>query len=385
MEAVALVDVGRLELRRIPDPAPRRDEVRVRVQAVGICGTDQHIVAGDANYHRDARGVPVPLATAPQILGHEIAGIVEDVGEEVDDVRPGDRVVLDQGRNCVSQRRSPRCEYCATDDSHQCEGYAEHGITGLPGGFAEYVTIPAVNTVRLGADLEPAVAALTEPLGCVLHAGDVLARTPARYRTSTGSAGENGRGENVRAMLVIGAGPSGLLFVQYLRTVIGFDGLLLVSEPNARRRALAERFGGETIDAAAGEVADVVRERTHGRGVELLIEASGAGAVFASIPSLIRKQGTVLLYGHGHGGAPLSALNGVQFMEPTLLAPTGASGGFERDGRPTTYVRALRLIESGQIDASSLITHRYPSLASVPRAFMGDYRAADYVKGVVVS
>jgi L-iditol 2-dehydrogenase len=218
----------------------------------------------------------------------------------------------------------------------------------------------------------------------VLHAGDVLARTPARYRISAGSAGENSGADAVRAVLVIGAGPSGLLFVQYLRTVLGFDGLLLVSEPNARRRTLAERFGAETIDAAAGEVADAVRETSGGRGVELLIEASGAGAVFASIPSLIRKQATVLLYGHGHGGAQLSALNGVQFMEPTLLAPTGASGGFDHDGRPTTYFRALRLIESGEIDAASLITHRYPSLASLPDAFMGDHRSVDYVKGVVV-
>jgi L-iditol 2-dehydrogenase len=160
MQAVALVDVGRFELRAVPCPEPRADEVRIRVEAVGLCGTDLHIVAGHANYNRDARGRAIPLDEAPQILGHEIAGVVEDVGMLVSDVRAGDRVIVDQGRNCVSEQRSPLCEYCATSHSHQCDQYAEHGITGLPGGFAEYVTVPAVNTVRIEADIEPTVAGL---------------------------------------------------------------------------------------------------------------------------------------------------------------------------------------------------------------------------------
>ena len=126
-----------------------------------------------------------------------------------------------------------------------------------------------------------------------------------------------------------------------------------------------------------------MQERTRGRRVELLIEAAGSGQVFTSIPGLVRKQATVLLYGHGHAGVDLSVMNQLQFLEPTLLSPVGASGGWEADNRPTTYVRALRLIEGGQVDVASLITHRYPSLDSVPRAFTGDHGAPDYVKGVV--
>jgi L-iditol 2-dehydrogenase len=302
---------------------------------------------------------------------------VEEVGAEVSALQPGDRVVVDQGRNCVSEGRVPACEYCASGDSHQCELYREHGITGLPGGFAEYLAIPAVNAVRLESDLDPAVAALTEPLGCVVHSADVLARTPARYALRSAT------GQRVRCALICGAGPAGLLFVQYFRNVLGFDGLLLVSEPDATKRALAEQFGAETIDPVAADTVVAVQERTGGRRAELLVEATGSGTVFASIPGLIRKQATVMLYGHGHAGADLSVMNQVQFLEPTLLSPVGASGGFELDGRPTTYVRALRLIEEGTIDVSSLITHRYPSLDSVPRAFADDHRAPGYVKGVV--
>jgi L-iditol 2-dehydrogenase len=385
MRAAVLVDVGRIEVGEVPRPSPEPREVLVRVAAVGLCGTDLHIFAGHANYNRDARGRPIPLTEAPQILGHEIAGVVEAVGAEVPDLSRGDRVVIDQGRNCVSEARASRCEYCASGDSHQCELYREHGITGLPGGFAEYLTIPAVNAVRIDSDLDAAAAALSEPLGCVAHCADVLTRTPARYtlRGDTGGGGGGGGGGQVRHALICGAGPAGLLWVQYLRNVLGYEGVLLVSEPNATKRALAERFGAETIDPAVRDPVEVVHERTGGRRAELLIEATGSGQVFASIPALIRKQATVLLYGHGHAGVDLSLLNQLQFLEPTLLSPVGASGGFERDGRPSTYVGALRLIERGRVDVTSLITHRYPSLEQIPRAFEGDHYAPDYVKGVV--
>jgi L-iditol 2-dehydrogenase len=115
----------------------------------------------------------------------------------------------------------------------------------------------------------------------------------------------------------------------------------------------------------------------------LLIEASGSAAVFAAIPSLLRKQGTLLLYGHGHSGMDLSTMSGVQFMEPTLLTPVGASGGFRPDLRPVTYARALDLLESGRVEVGPMITHRYGSLDGVPDAFAGDHRKPGYIKGVV--
>ena len=376
MRAVLLTGVNQLELRDVPSPAPAPHEVRVRVAAVGLCGTDIHIVAGHANYNRDANGRVIPLDEAPQILGHEIAGVVEDAGRNVTDLEPGDRVVIDQGRNCVSEGRV-LCEYCATGDSHQCEQYREHGITGLPGGFADQMTVPAVNAIRIDSDVDIADAALVEPLACVVHSTELLARADARYRLSDGESA-------VRTAVVCGAGPSGLLFVQYLRRVMGFDGLLLVVEPNAVRRALAERFGAETVDPGSVDPADAIRERTAGRGAELVIEASGSGPVLGALPRLIRKQATVLLYGHGHDGVDASVLNLLQFMEPRLISPAGASGGFEADGRPSVYVRALQLIERGEIEVAPLITHRYQSLDAVPNAFTGDHRSPDYVKGVVL-
>jgi len=379
MRACVLHGVRRLEVREIPTPEMGPQDVLVRVTATGLCGTDVHIFEGTANYHTNDRGQLLALATHPQILGHEIAGIIVQAGAAVRDLSPGDRVVLDQGLNCVSRGRQPMCEYCLSEDSHQCEFYAEHGITGLQGGLADYLSLPAVNAVHVDSDLEPAQAAISEPLACIIHSLALVARAKsARY-----ALGPSNNDHGVRSALVIGAGPAGLLFVQYLRCVLGFNGLLLVSEPNARKRALAEHFGAEVIDPTAEDLVSQVIDRTSGRLVEFVIESSGAGQVFSLIPRVLRKQGTVLLYSHGQTGVELNLLNALQFKEPTLVSPVGGSGGFDDDGRPSVYRRALRLIEQGEIKVSPFISHRYQSLSDVNRAFTEDFHRPDYIKGVV--
>jgi len=381
MKACVLCDVGRIEVREVAQPRVGARDVLLRISAVGICGTDAHIFSGHANYNIDAAGKTVPLSVQPQILGHEISGQVAEVGGEIRDLAAGDRVVIDQGLNCVSARREPRCEYCLSEDSHQCVFYAEHGITGLPGGLAEFIAVPVSNAVRLISDLDMREAALSEPLGCVIHSSDAVARAHTRF--AIGAAAESPE-RRVRHVLICGAGPSGLLHLQYLRRVLGYDGLLMVSEPNEMKRGLALKFGADVVlDPSNGDLGAAVRELTKGGGVEYLIEASGQGRAFAAISSVIRKQATVLLYGHGHAGFELSLLNNVMFKEPALITPVGASGGFEKDGRPSTYARALRLIEQGKISVAPFITHRFGSLGDVQGALAGGMNAADYVKGVV--
>ncbi len=345
MKACVLCDVGRIEVREVPQPRVGARDVLLRISAVGICGTDAHIFGGHANYNSDAAGKSVPLSVQPQILGHEVSGEVAEVGGEVRDLAVGDRVVIDQGLNCVSTHRESRCEYCLSGDSHQCAFYAEHGITGLPGGLAEFIVVPASNAVRLKTELDMKEAALSEPLGCVIHSSDAVARAHTRFAIGAADAGRR-----VRHVLICGAGPSGLLHLQYLRRVLGYDGLVMVSEPNAMKRGMAKKFGADVVvDPSDGDLGAAVREHTKGGGVEYLIEASGQGRAFAAISAVIRKQATVLLYGHGHAGFELSLLNNVMFKEPCLVTPVGASGGFEKDGRPSTYARALRLIEQGKI------------------------------------
>ena len=380
MKASVLFDVQRLEVRDVPRPVISPYEVLVRVAAVGLCGTDSHIFAGHANYNLNEYGQAIPLALQPQILGHEITGAIYETGGAVQDLKAGDRVIVDQGLNCVSRRREVLCEYCRTENSHQCEFYREHGITGLPGGLAEFIAVPAVNALPITAPVKASVAALAEPLGCIVHSSDFVTKARARYAINAATAEHR-----VRSVLICGAGPAGLLFTQYLRKVLRYEGALFVSDPNARKRELAKRLGAdEVIDPSGCDLVEVVREYTGGKGVEYLIEASGAGEVFGSIPGLICKQATVLLYGHGHAGTDLSVLNNILFREPVLVSSVGASGGFEADGRPSVYARALGLIQENQIDVSALITHEYKSLDDVQTALSTDIHAKDYVKGVVV-
>ena len=378
MRACVLYDAGRIEVREVPKPQPGPRDVLVRVTAVGLCGTDVHIYAGEANYNFGSLGHPIPLTEQTQILGHEITGVVEEMGSEVRDLAVGDRVIIDQGINCMSRRRRPLCEYCQTGDSHQCEFYAEHGITGLQGGLAGYICVPDVNAVAITSDLPSIHAALTEPLACVTHAVEAVNRSSARY-----SFGASDPARRIQSVLVIGAGPAGLLFTQYLRNVIHFDGLLLLSEPNSRKRDLASRFGGSVIDPTADDLAQTVAERTSGRRVDLLIEASGSARAYTSIASVLRKQAVLLLYGHGRRGQDLSVMNGIQFKEPVIISPTGGSGGFDPDGRPSIYRRALNLLENRAINVAPLISHQYPSLDDVSQALAEDFLSDGYTKGVV--
>lgn len=377
MQALIVTDAEKMELADIPQPSPGPREVLVRVGAVGLCGTDFHIYEGRANYNTDATGRVIPLSERPQVLGHEFAGTIVEIGNEVRDLNVGDRVIVDQGLNCSSRGRAERCEYCATGHTHQCADYAEHGITGVQGALAEYIAVPAVNAVHIAGDLPTEQAALAEPLGCVVHSCEAVERAQTRYTF--------GGERPIRSVLICGAGPAGLLFTQYLRQVVGYAGRLIVSEPHAGRRALAESYGADvTVDPTTVNLVEAVQDLTQGERIHYLIEAAGVAAIFRQIPGLLRKQGTVLLYGHGHHGADLGVLNNVQFLEPTLVAPCGASGALDADGRPRTYRRALDLLSGGLIDVARFITHRYHGLSEVPRAFARDRFAPDYIKGVAV-
>jgi L-iditol 2-dehydrogenase len=374
MRALAVCAPEKMELREIALPEPRPHEVLIKTGGVGLCGTDFHIYQGHANYNYDASGRQIPFEERPQILGHEFCGIVIEAGAEVKDLKAGDRVVIDQGINCFSRGEAELCEYCATGNSHQCARYEEHGITGLQGALADFVAVPAINAVRIESDLPLEQAVLTEPLACVTHSCEMVMRTSARYTF--------GGERPIRSILVCGAGPAGLLFTQYLQNVVGFDGLLIVTEPSAIRRQLASDYGATVIDPAAVDLIEAVEDLTHGERVQLLIESAGVGQLFKQVPRLMRKQGTMVLYGHGHHGVDLGVLNSIQFIEATFVAPTGASGGFDADGRPSVYRKSLGLIGEGKINVSKFITHRYQSLEAVPQAFANDRFGADYIKGV---
>ncbi|MGH9345157.1 MAG: zinc-dependent alcohol dehydrogenase [Terriglobia bacterium] len=375
MKAAVLEDIRKMVVRTVADPAVKAHEALIRVRTVGVCGTDLHLFQGHANYNMDAEGRLIPLNVQPQILGHEFCGEIAEVGREVSDLKVGDLVLCDQGLNCRSQGRFPLCPYCATGDSHQCEFYAEHGITGLQGAMAEYIAMPAANCLELADGMTAEQGALVEPVGCVLHSSDRAERAAARY-TLDGP-------ERIRSILICGAGPAGLLFLQYLRNVRRFDGLILVSDLRQKNLDLASRFGGTAINAARANLADAVRELTRGEGIHYMIESCGSAALFEQIPAVLRKQGTLLLYGTGHKGRDLGLLANVLYLEPSLVAGVGASGGFDPDGRPSTFRRARDLVSKGEIQVVPSVTHHYNALEQIHQAFERDFQSQDYIKGLL--
>jgi L-iditol 2-dehydrogenase len=375
MKAVLLEEAHKLAVRQVPDPPVRPNEVLIRVQAVGLCGTDFHIYSGHGNYNFDAQGRQVPLSVHPQILGHEFSGEIVEVGRDVKDLKRGDRVMCDQGRNCWSQGRWPLCRYCASGDSHQCAYYGEHGITGLPGALADYIVMPAVNCLRLPDEMTLEQAALVEPFACILHSSDKAESARSRY-TFDGQ-------ERIESILICGAGPAGLLFLQYLRNVKGFDGLILITDLRERNLELARQFGGTAVNVSGLDLRQFIQQTVPGGRVQYLLDACGNPKVLADIPGILAKQGTVLFYASGHNGSDTGLLDPIFYLEPTLVAGVGASGGFTPDGHPKTYVRALDLAHQGKVKVLPYITHHYQAFDQVQDAFEKDFTGQDYIKGVL--
>jgi L-iditol 2-dehydrogenase len=377
MNALVLRDVQRFSLEDLPNPTARRSWVLLRVAAVGVCGTDFHIHNGTANYDLDETGRPIPLSVSPQILGHEFAATVESVGENVTRCKPGDRGIVDQVLSCVSQDRSGPCEYCETGDSHQCEFAQECGITGIPGAFAELIAVPEVNLVQVPSSVSFLAAMLTEPLGCIIHAHDRAQRTTTRYQWE----GEH----RIRTIVILGSGPSGLLFVEYLREVQKFDGEIIVVDQREAKLEVARRLGAITVDSRYKDPAEEVGRLTKGTGVQYLIEATGNGGALDWIPKLMRKQATLLLYGAGHANLSPGCLTPWQSMELSVVTSAGASGLLDKQAGPQLYRRTLDLIRDGKLHPERVVSHRYKSLAELPDAFKRDYYREDFIKAALVA
>ncbi len=168
MKAAVIVEPGRIAIESVPDPAPGPRDVVVRVAGCGICGTDLHIMDGE-------------FAPAyPIVPGHEFAGEVVEVGADVTQVHVGDQVAVDPSLYCGE------CYYCRRAHENLCENWAAIGVT-TAGGAAEYALAPQKNCFRLPDGVEPADAALIEPLSCAVRGFDVLSGQLADHYLIYGS------------------------------------------------------------------------------------------------------------------------------------------------------------------------------------------------------
>jgi L-iditol 2-dehydrogenase len=326
----------RLEERPVPTVGP--GELLLRVEASGICGSDL------MEWYRVPR--------APLVLGHEVAGTVAQAGEGVTSFDAGDRIVTTHHVPCGS------CRYCRSDRESVCETLRSTSFD--PGGFAEYVRLPAIN-VRLGTFILPAAISFdegtfVEPLACVLRA----------HRIAGVREGDR--------VAVLGAGVSGILHVQLARALGA--GLVAATDVDDQRLAAARRFGVDlALRADEFDVVERLRSEVGGEGFDRVIVCTGALPAFEQALALAAPGGSVVFF------AP---------TEPEERLPVDINDLWRRNvnifhsyaGPPAEMRRAIELIREGAIDVAGMITDRLP-LGGIQDGFHRMQAGADSLKVVI--
>jgi L-iditol 2-dehydrogenase len=314
---------GDIRLEETPEPVVSPGEVKIRVRNCSTCGTDVKI---SRSGH--------PNMSPPQVMGHEIAGEVTEIGEDVAGWTIGDRVQV------IAAIPDGTCADCLAGHPQVCQNQLSMGYQ-FPGGFAEYMIVPrevlAVDGLnRIPDGLSYAEASLAEPLACVLN-GQELARV--------------GAGDVV---VVVGSGPIGCLHVRLARAR-GASKIILV-DLNADRLAAAAALVAPDVTIASGETDAVaaVLEATGGRGADVVITAAASGTAQEQGLRMLARRGRLSLFGGLAKDAPNITVdsNLVHYRELTIVGVNGSS--------PDHNKQALALIATGRVPVNDLITHRLP-------------------------
>ena len=326
---IAWVLHGSRDLRREerPVPSPRADQVLVRVERVGICGSD-------VRYFQTGKVGPF-TPTRPFVLGHEFSGEVVEVGSDAAGFAAGDRVAVDPAQPCL------RCELCREGRSNLCDATRYYGSAAsdppVDGAFCELIAVPAANCYRLGGAVSYAMGALLEPLGIATHA---VQRAGALMG---------------KPVVVSGGGPIG----QLVATVAQAAGasFVAVGDPLAYPRSVAAARVDHAFDPTAVSAATEISDLTRG-GPAVVFEAAGAAASLEWALEHVRRGGRVVQI--GHLPAPTSAslhLVMTRELEITGSFRLGSSG----------FAVGATLVESGRIEIESLVSS-VASLDDVPAA-----------------
>lgn len=327
----------RIEERAVPTIGPA--EALVRIRASGICGSDV------MEWYR--------VPKAPLVLGHEVAGDVVEVGAEVDHLRVGQRVVVSHHVPCNT------CELCLSGAHTAC--HTLHTTNFDPGGFSEYVRVPPLQTDRgvlvMPDDMTYEQGTFVEPLGCVVRAQERAGIRPGS------------------TVLVVGAGISGLLHVR-LALALG-AGRVIATDVSAYRLDVARRSGAVTFDAveAGDELPGLVREANDGRLADTVMLCTGAPSAIHQSLACLDSGATYVFFAPPPPGEPFPMpLHELWRREVTVRTAYGAA--------PADLHTALRLIATGRVPVTDLITHRLP-LSDIVHGFALVAEADESVKVVV--
>jgi threonine 3-dehydrogenase len=315
------------EVKAVPTPRPRDDEVLVRVKASSVCGTDVHLWVWNAWAEARVRRIPL-------ILGHELSGEVVELGRSVKSLAVGDHV------SAETHIVDGTCYQCRTGRMHICENVEVLGVDH-DGVFAEYAILPELNAWKNDPKLEPEIASVQEPLGNAVHS--LLPED-----TDEDLAGKR--------LLVTGCGPIGLMAIAAAKT-FGAE-TVVATEVNPLRAELARRMGADAVidpTADGGKVAERVREASGGRGVDVALEMSGHPASLTLVFEALTAGGRVSLLGLFDRPATLDIDNAL------ILKAAQVHGIFGRRMFATWYqVKSLLARPAFREKVRGIITHRVP-------------------------
>jgi L-iditol 2-dehydrogenase len=310
---------GKTELREVDVPGIGPKDALVRVEAVGICGSDPHI-------HQNKFAFPIPT---PIILGHEFSGVVVSVGSEVVGFSVGDRVTAETHASYCG-----RCALCRTGNYQVCKERKGFGFH-VDGAFAEYVRVPQMSLHHLPDSVSYEAGSLTEPL-CVAY-NAVVEKSNVRP------------GDTV---IVIGPGPIGILCTEMARLSGAAPIIVIGITPDADRMEIARAAGAtHCINSDTCDIVTEVMRITAGVGAEVVIDTAGVGDTLKHSMQIVTPGGTITKV--GWGPEPVGYT-----IDPIIQKAVTLRGSFSHSW--PIWERCLKLMSLGQVHLESLITHTLP-------------------------
>jgi len=311
MKAAVLIEPRKMIVQEVDDPAMTETRVLVKVRNCGICTLEQRLYRGDVKIHY------------PIIPGHEASGEIAEIGSRViGDFAIGMRVALDLVTRCG------QCHFCRTGRSNLCSNRFKPGQQVL-GGFGEYIAVRGSQVYPIPADMTLREAAFSEPVACCIRSLKKLQLT---------------LGETI---LVVGAGPMGLLHLQVARSM---GARVLVSDPDARRLEIAKSLGAHTVVNPTNEdLKQRIRSETEGIGVDACVVTSPASAALSSGIAALSKGGRLNIYTSYLEEMPLPMDANYAHRNESLI--TGSEGRTEID-----FHQAVRLIGYGMVHVEPLVS-----------------------------
>ncbi|KAJ8509385.1 hypothetical protein ONZ45_g8439 [Pleurotus djamor] len=300
------------EVTDVPIPQIADDEVLIKVSLCGSCGTDLHISEGEF------------IAEFPLIPGHEVVGVIEQVGKSVKEFSPGDRCVADNSITCDN------CFYCRRGNPLLCENFASRGVT-MAGGFAEYVAFEAKKVYKIH-NLTDEEAILVEPAACAIHGMD-------RLNASVG----------VEA-LIIGAGPTGLILAQLLK-LNGASKVVIAANKGIKTQIAKDLNAGDVyveLDRTDPEPQWKQLKEDNPYGFDVVIEATGSERVANDAINFVRRGGTLMIYGVYDNSALVHWPPSKIFGDEIKII-----GSF---AQVLCFPRAVAYLDSGKINVKGMVT-----------------------------